>query len=118
MKTNQILKQMQELSKESSLFINSLNSSAGLSSQFPFNKFTIEEVDNYEEKYFEWTANSNEEMHLSSITEFLQSCGIKFKVDLVHKWMIEKVKPNLYVDFDKFEDLLKTDAVLSSSFPK
>ena len=75
-------------------------------------------MDNYEEKYFEWTADSNEEMHLSNITEFLQSCGIKFKVDLVHKWMIEKVKPNLHVDFDKFEDLLKTDAVLSSSFPK
>jgi len=53
-------------------------------------------------------------MHLSNITEFLQSCGIKFKVDLVHKWMIEKVKPNLFVTFEKFEDLLKTDAVLST----
>lgn len=53
--------------------------------QFPYNKFTIDEVDNYEEKFFDLVdADGNDEvMKVTKIKPFMKSCGMKFKDDLV-----------------------------------
>ncbi len=53
--------------------------------QFPYNKFTIDEVDNYEEKFFDLVdADGNDEvMKVTKIKGFMKSCGMKFKDDLV-----------------------------------
>jgi hypothetical protein len=61
---------------------------------FPDDKFSNEEIDTFEEKFYEWTQMSNEEMHVTNLPHFLMGQGIKFKADEVLQWIVDKVNIN------------------------
>jgi len=80
------------------------------------NKFTIDEIEDLEDGFFEWTQNSNEleQMNILDIGIFLDEEGIQYSKLKLQQWIYDKVKPSSYITFNQFLTLINTDVVKSS----